>query len=288
MLEFLVEPWREPILREAMLELFFVGVACGALGVWVTLYGLAYSAESLSHAMFPGLVVAALLGVPLVLGGALGLALAGIAIAAAARLRGVGADNAVAVVITSLFGAGALLALAPASPPGLQELLFGDVLATSDAGLVLSGTLAAVVLAGMWLVHWRLLTVGFDPSGSRALGIRPFGVELTLLVLLAIAVLVGVRGLGNLLVVAALIAPAAAARGLTKRVRPMVAVACLIGAGAGVGGLYLSYYTGIAAGAAVAGLLVAIAGTTRAMTTAFQTLRARNAHGGALITLVAE
>ena len=113
MVEFLVEPWREPLLREAMLELLFVGVACGALGVWVMLYGLAYSAESLAHAMFPGLVLAALLGVPLVLGGAVGLGLAGVAIALAARIRGVGADNAVAVVITSLFGVGALLALSP-------------------------------------------------------------------------------------------------------------------------------------------------------------------------------
>ena len=103
-----------------------VGVACGALGVWIVLYGLSYSAESLAHAMFPGLAVAALLSVPLALGGAAGLALAGVLIALAGRVRGVGADNAVAVVITTLFGVGALLALSPASPPGLQGLLFGD------------------------------------------------------------------------------------------------------------------------------------------------------------------
>ena len=167
---------------------------------------------------------------PLVLGGALwGWCSPGLAIAPRRGSAVSGADNAVAVVITSLFGVGALLALAPDSPPGLQELLFGDVLATSGADLALSGGLAAVVLAGMWLVHWRLLTVGFDPRGARALGIRPFGAELTLLVLLAIAVLVGVRGLGNLLVVAALIAPAAAARGLHETRPPMVAVAVRIG-----------------------------------------------------------
>ena len=167
MVESLVAPWREPILREAMLELLFIGVACGALGVWIILYGLAYSAESLAHGMFPGLVAAALVGAPAVLGGAVGLVVAGIAIAVAARLRGVGSDNAVAVVITTLFGVGALLALAPASPPGLQELLFGDVLSSSPTDLLLSGVLAAVVLAGMWAVHWRLLTVGFDPGSAR-------------------------------------------------------------------------------------------------------------------------
>jgi ABC-type Mn2+/Zn2+ transport system permease subunit len=255
----MLEPWREPILREALIEMVLVGIACGALGVWIVLYSLSYSAESLAHAMFPGLAVAALLGVPLVLGGAAGLALAGAAIALAARVKGVGSDNAVAVVITTLFGVGALLALSPASPPGLQGLLFGDVLASSTADLVLAGGLAAAVLAGMWLVHWRLLAVGFDRTGARALGVQPLAAELALFVLLAVAVLVGVRGLGNLLVVAALIGPAATARVLTRRVAPMVAIACAVGVAAGVGGLYLSYYAGIAAGAAIAGLLVGIA-----------------------------
>lgn len=255
----LVDPWHEPILREALLEVTFVGLACGALGVWVVLFGRAYSAESLSHAMFPGLVVAALLGVPLVLGGAVGLVLAALAIAAAGRLKSLGSDNAVAVVITSLLGVGTLLALSADSPPGLNALLFGDVLATSPSGLLLAGGLAAVVLAGTWFAHHRLLAVGFDTTSARALGIRPFTAELALAILLTLAVLVGVQALGNLLVVAALIAPAVAAATFTRRVPPMVFAACTVGVGCGVGGLYLSYYAGIAAGAAIAGLLVAVA-----------------------------
>lgn len=243
-------------MRHAGLEVVFAGAACGALGVWIVLYALSYSAESLAHGMFPGLVLAALAGAPLVLGGAAGLALAGVAVALAARVRNVGPDNAVAVVITSLLGAGVLLALSPASPPGLNELLFGDVLGASDADLVLAGALAVVVLAGMWAAHWRLLAAGFDRGGARALGVSPLRAELTLLLLLAVAVLVGVQGLGNLLVVAALIAPAATARTLTRRLGPMIGLAAAIGAAGGIGGLYLSYYAGVAAGAAIAGLLV--------------------------------
>jgi ABC-type Mn2+/Zn2+ transport system permease subunit len=251
------DPWGEPIMRHAALEVLIAGAACGALGVWIVLYALSYSAESLAHGMFPGLVVAALAGVPLMVGGAGGLALAGAAIALAARVRGVGADNAVAVVITSLLGAGVLLALSPDAPAGLNGLLFGDVLGAGDADLMLAGGLAAVVLIGMWLAHWRLLATGFDRGGARALGISPLRAELTLLVLLAVAVLVGVQGLGNLLVVAALIAPAATARAFTRRLGPMIALAAGVGSAGGIGGLYLSYYADVAAGAAIAGLLVA-------------------------------
>jgi ABC-type Mn2+/Zn2+ transport system permease subunit len=258
MVDALLEPWREPILRDALLELVFVGIACGALGVWIVLYSLAYSAESLSHAMFPGLAVAALIGLPLALGGAVGLAIAGVCIALAGRIRGIGADNAVAVVITTLFGVGALLALAPETPAGLEGLLFGDVLASNSGHRLLAGVLALAVLAGMWVVHWRLLAVGFDPLGARALGVRPLGVELVLLVLLAVAVLVGVPALGNLLVVAALICPAVAARALTRRVRPMILAACAIGVAGGMGGLYLSYYAELATGAAIVVVLLAL------------------------------
>jgi ABC-type Mn2+/Zn2+ transport system permease subunit len=254
----MIHPWSEPIMRHAGLEVIFAGAACGALGVWIVLHALSYSAESLAHGMLPGLVLAALAGVPLVLGGAAGLAIAGVAVALSARVRGVGADNAVAVVITGLLGAGVLLALSPASPPGVSGLLFGDVLGAGGADLALAGALAAVVLAGMWLAHWRLLAAGFDRAGAHALGVSALRAELTLLILLATAVLVGVQGLGNLLVVAALIGPAATARTVTRRLGPMIALAAAIGAVAGIGGLYVSYYAGIAAGAAIAGLLVAV------------------------------
>jgi ABC-type Mn2+/Zn2+ transport system permease subunit len=256
----LLEPWREPILRDALLEVLFVGLACGALGVWIVLLGRSYSAESLAHGMFPGLVVAALLGVPLVLGGAVGLIVAAAAIAAAGRLRALGSDTAVAVVITTLLGAGTLLALSAESPPGLQNLLFGDVLATSPEDLALAGALAAFVLLGTLVSYRRLLVHAFDPAAARSLGVHPRAAEAALVVLLTAAVLVGVQALGNLLVVAALIAPAVAARGVTTRVPPLIAVSCGLGVACGVGGLYLSYYADVAAGAAIAGLLVACAG----------------------------
>jgi ABC-type Mn2+/Zn2+ transport system permease subunit len=259
MLDALLDPWREPILREALLEVTFVGLACGALGVWVVLLSRSYSAESLAHGMFPGLVAAALLGVPVVLGGAVGLVIAAAAIAAGARLRALGADNAVAVVITSLLGVGTLLALSADSPPGLQNLLFGDVLATSPESLALAGGLAAFVLLGTWLAYPHLLTYAFDPGAAGSLGVRSRSAEAALAVLLTAAVLVGVQALGNLLVVAALIAPAVAARAVTRRVPPLIAVACGLGVACGIGGLYVSYYADIAAGAAIAGLLVGTA-----------------------------
>ena len=252
----LTAPWGDPLMRRALLEVALVGIAGGALGCWVVLYGLSYSAESLAHSLFPGLVVAALAGFPLILGGAAGIVLAAVAVALAGRSPAIGGDTAVAVVITALFGAGVLLALSPASPPGIQALLFGDLLGPSDSDLALAGGLAAAIVVALAALHRRLLAVGFDREAARGLGVSPVVTDAALLLLLALAILVGVQGLGNLLVVAVLIGPAATARLLTRRAASMLALAGALAVAAGVGGLYLSYYANTAAGASVAGAIV--------------------------------
>ena len=258
LLQWLTDPWAQALGRRALLEVILLGVAGGTLGCWLVFYNLAYSAESLAHSLLPGLVGAALLGAPLLLGAAAGLLVGAVAVAIAARIEGIGRDTAVAVAVTGLFGLGVLLALSPSTPAGLQGLLFGDVLGVSDTDLVLAGGLVLVLLAALWRGHDRLLVVGFDRLTAPALGVRPFGVDVALLVLLAAALLVAVQGLGNLLVVAVLIAPASAARLLTRRMAPMLAVSVAIAMLGGVGGIYLSYHAGTAAGASIAVVLVAV------------------------------
>jgi ABC-type Mn2+/Zn2+ transport system permease subunit len=253
----LSEPWSQAFMQHALLEVALVGIVCGWLGCWVLLYGVSYSAESLSHGMFPGLVGASLLGLPLVAGAAAGAAAAASGIAALGERRGIDRDTSVGVVITSVFGLGALLALMPASPPGIQELLFGDVLAVSRHDLGVTAAIAVPVLAVLWVVHERLLAVGFDRSAARAIGIAPRPVELTVMLLVAAAVVVGVQALGSLLVVAVLVAPAACARLLTRRVGRMLWASVAVAIAGGVAGLYLSYYAGTAGGASIALCLVA-------------------------------
>jgi ABC-type Mn2+/Zn2+ transport system permease subunit len=251
------EPFQEAFMQRAIAEMTLLGLAAGALGCWVVLYELSYAAESLAHSIFPGLVIAAIAGVPLLLGAAPAIVLAALAIAVASRLPGVSRDVGVAVVVTTMFGLGVLLALSPDSPPGIETLLFGDVLGPSDADLLTAAALVAVVALALPMLHWRLLATGFDRGSARALGLSPGRVHAALLVLLAAAIVVAVQGLGNLLVVAVFVGPAATARNLCDRTVPMVAVAAATAVLAGIAGLYLSYYAGTAGGASVALAIVA-------------------------------
>lgn len=245
-------------MQRALAEVVLLGVAGGALGCWVVFYGLSYAAESLSHSLFPGLVLAAIAGAPLLLGAVPAIVLAAVAIALAARVAGVSRDAAVAVVVTTMFGLGALLALAPASPPGIESLLFGDVFGVSDGDLLTAAILVTGVGVALRLLHGRLLVAGFDRGTARSLGVPPALVDAALLLLLGAGIVVAVQGLGNLLVVAVFVGPAAAARRLSDRMLPMMLLAAGLAAFAGIAGLYLSYYAGTAGGASVALAIVAI------------------------------
>ncbi len=254
----LIDPWRSGIMQRAAIEVLLLGIVGGVLGCWIVWGGLSFSAEALPHAMFPGLVGAALLGLPLVLGGAVGLLVAALLIAVASRIRSLDRDTAISVVFTSLFGLGVLMALAPDTPAGVSELLFGDVLGLTGGDLAVAAALTAVVLAALVVLHPRLLAVTFDREAARVLGVRLSVTDALLILLIAVATLICVRALGNLFVAAVLVAPAAVARLWGGRVVPSMLLAVVVAVGSGIGGLYLSFHADVAAGASIAGTTVIV------------------------------
>lgn len=250
--DFLLDPLRSGIDRRALLELALVGVFCGALGFWVVTERLAYAAESLSHGLLPGLVIAALAGASLLLGAAAGAVVAAGLLALAARDERIGPDTGTAVAVTGLVGLGALLALEPEAPQRLDELLFGDPLGVGDGDLVAATALLVAGGAALVALHRPLCAVAFDPSGAAAAGVRPGLVRIALLALLAAAIAVAARGLGALLVLAVLVAPpVAVARHAGTPARAMLAAGA-VAVLAGLVGIEVSFHAGSAAGASVA------------------------------------
>jgi ABC-type Mn2+/Zn2+ transport system permease subunit len=246
------------LLQRALVEIVVLGAACGALGVWLLHLRHAYAAESLAHAMLPGLVLASLAGVPLLLGAGAGVLVTAALIALATRDTRVGSEIAVGVVVTTAFGLGAVLALSPQVPVGLDRLLFGDLLGADTTDLVTAGALAALIGGALAIGHRRLTIAVFDPVAAPSLGVRPSRVELALLALLAVAVVAAVLSLGNLLVFALLVAPSAAAMRIGRSVRVQVLLAAALGSAAGALGLAASAQLDLAAGGSVALAAVAL------------------------------
>jgi ABC-type Mn2+/Zn2+ transport system permease subunit len=260
MVGWLTDPFGSPIVLRALAEVLILSLACGPLGVWVLLYRDAYAAESISHGMLPGLVIAALAGIPLLFGAFAGVLVAAAGIALVARDERLSADVGVAVCVSTLQGLGGMLALSPDSPPRLQELLFGDLLGVTGGDLAVAGLLAGGVALVLAAGYRSLSLVGFDRGSAAALGAKPTRWELALLVVLAVTTVAAAQGLGNLLLVALVLAPAAAALSLARRLVVVLALSVALAALAGAAGLVLSFHLEIAAGASVALCATVLAG----------------------------
>jgi manganese/iron transport system permease protein len=263
--DLLLEPFRLPYMQRALAEVLLLGAVAGVVGVFVVLRRLAFVADALTHTIFPGVVIAHLLDRSLLLGAlAFGVLTAVLLTGITSGSRRVGADAALAILLTSFFSLGVVLVSRTRTyTADLTVFLFGRVLAVDRADLLATLALAAVVGGVLWALRKELVLRAFDPDGAAAMGYRTAALDLVLNLLIALVVVAAVKAVGTVLVVALIIVPAAAARLLADRVATTAMLAAALGALGGWLGLAASYEVSVdhgirlAAGATIVVVLVA-------------------------------
>jgi manganese/iron transport system permease protein len=262
---FLVEPFTIPYMQRALVEVLLLGALAGAVGVFVVLRRLAFVGDALTHTVFPGVVIAHLLGQSLLLGALAFGVLTAVLLSGLGANRRVGADAVLAVLLTSFFSLGVVLVSRTRSfTADLTVLLFGRVLAVDRTDLWQSLAVAAVVALTLLALRKELVLRAFDPQAATAMGYRIGLLDLVLNLLVALVVVAAVEAVGTVLVIALIVVPAAAARLLADRVATMTALACLFGAAGGWLGLAASYQVSVdhrvrlAAGATIVVVLVGL------------------------------
>jgi manganese/iron transport system permease protein len=250
--QFLFEPLRLQLVQRGLLAALIVAIVCGVMGTFVVVRGLAFLGDALGHAVFPGVVIAYLLHVNLLLGGAAAGLLTTLAVSAASQNRRVRPSTAIGIFYTVAVALGALLLTrSHSASSALSELLIGNVLAVRPADLALTIAIAGVVLAIVALLGKELVLVSFDPALAAALGRYVALLDGVLFALLALAIVASLQTVGNILVVALLVVPAATARLIVQSIPAMMGLAALLGMIATIAGVYTSYYADIASGGAI-------------------------------------
>lgn len=258
-LEFLTAPWEYDFWRRALLVALLSGVVCGVIGSHVVLRGMAFIGDAVAHAVFPGVAVAFVLGANLVLGGAVAGVVTALLIAVFTQNRRLKEDSVIGIFFAAAFGLGiVVLSTAPGYGGSLESFLFGSILGISDADVVSVAVIGALLLAATGLLGSRFTAIALDREQARAVGLPVFWLDLALHVMVTLAIVISLQAVGNVLVLALLVTPAASARLLTDRLGAMVLLAPLIGAGGSVLGLYLSYAFDLAAGGLIVLTLTAI------------------------------
>jgi manganese/iron transport system permease protein len=252
LLEWIAEPLRYEFMRRALVEVVIMGAVTGIVGCYVVLRGLAFMGDALSHAIFPGIAIAFLLGQSIFLGALAFGVLTVVLIAIAATNRRVREDSAIGVLFAGMFALGVvLISSSPHFARDLASFLFGNVLGVTPFDIGLSVAVGALVLVLLALFHRALLVTSFDRAGAAAMGVPVFWLDLLLLLLIALTIVVSLSAVGNILVLAMLITPAATARLLTDRLSLMMGLSAALGAGSGLLGLFVSYHHDVAAGGTI-------------------------------------
>jgi manganese/iron transport system permease protein len=252
MLHYLTDPLQFTFMQRALVAVVFTGLACGVLGSYVVLRGLAFIGDALTHAVFPGIVIAVAIGRSILLGAlVVGLATA-LGIATISRNRRVKEDTAIGIVFAAMFALGVVLVSTLATyQRDVADLLFGQILAVSRTDLYLAAATTAVALIATLLLNKEFALIGFDRDMAEAMRYPVFVLDLVLLALITLAIVVSLQAIGNILVLAMLVTPAATARLLTQRLATMQVLSALLGVLAGVVGLYISFWWNVASGGAV-------------------------------------
>ena len=251
-MSFLTEPLGYEFFARALAASAMVGLVCAVVGTYMVLRGLAFMGDALSHAAFPGVVAAYLIGAPFYIGAtiaAVGTSLAIGWITRRGRLRG---DTTIGVLFAGMFAFGVFLfSTIPNYVGDLFGFLFGEVLGISSVDLMALTILGLVVLAVVAVLWKEFLYSTFDPLGAGASGLPVALLEYLFLGLIAMTIVISLQSVGIILVVAMLVTPAATAQLLTNRFSRLILVAAGIGIVAPLIGLYVSYWTNTASAALI-------------------------------------
>jgi len=168
----LLEPLQYAFVQRALVAAVLVALVCASVGVFVVLRGLAFLGDAIAHAAFPGVVIAFLLKINIVIGGSIAAVASALAIGAVARRSGLKEDTAIGVVFSGMFAVGIVLFSSIRTYTGdLLGILFGDVLGVSADQLVLAAITAAIVLVALWVIWRQLVFVSSGAGVPRALGV---------------------------------------------------------------------------------------------------------------------
>lgn len=251
LLDWLLEPLRFSFMRTGLMAAILVGIICAALGAYVVLRRMAFIGDALAHTVLPGLVVAYLNRWNL-FGGAIAAGIVtALGIGWVSRRGQIREDTAIGVIFTAMFALGILLMSTVRSFRDFTHMLFGNILGVSRADLTLIAIIGAGVITTLALLHKELELTSYDHIHAQTIGINADRLRFTLLILLAFTVVTSIQVVGVILTSALLVTPAAAASLITNNLPRMMLVAALIAVFSAVAGLYVSFYTNVASGAAI-------------------------------------
>ena len=240
--EILTLPFKFQFMQNAFLISMIVSVPTALLSCFLVMKGWALMGDAVSHAVLPGIVLAYIIGIPLIIGAfAAGMtcALATGYLSANSRVK---QDTVMGVVFSGMFGVGIVLYVSIETNAHLDHILFGNMLGVEShelwtAGIISLGVGLMLVLKWKdWLLH------SFDPAQARASGLWVSWLHYGMLAALSLTIVATLSAAGLILAIGLLIAPGAIAFLTVRKFSTMLWVSVIVCMASMLLGTYASFF----------------------------------------------
>lgn len=242
MIETILLPFQFAFMNKAFVMMAILAVPTSLLSCYLVLKGWSLMGDAISHAVLPGIVLAYLLGIPLLIGAFVAGMVCALATGFLSENSRIKQDTVMGIVFSGMFGFGIVLYTKISTDVHLDHILFGNMLGVDAADLWTSGVIATFV--GLVLIAKRqdFLLHAFDPIQAQAVGLRIKWLHYGLLTLISMTVVAALSAVGIILSIGLLIAPGAIAFLLTKRFSMMMPIAIAVTLLSGFLGVYVSFF----------------------------------------------
>ncbi|MDD9908979.1 MAG: metal ABC transporter permease [Ahrensia sp.] len=242
MMETLMLPFRFAFMVDAMIISLIIAVPAALLSCFLVLKGWSLMGDAVAHAVLPGVVIAYIINIPLVIGAFVAGMVCALLTGFLEENSRVKRDTVMGVVFSGMFGFGIVLYTKIQSTVHLDHILFGNMLGVGSTDILVTGCIACIVTLVI-VTKWRdLMLHTFDPAQAKTAGLPVRAIHYGLLILLSLTIVAALKAVGIILTIAFLIAPGATAFLTTRRFETMMLMATLISVSASLMGVYASFF----------------------------------------------
>jgi ABC-type Mn2+/Zn2+ transport system permease subunit len=229
-----------------------VSIACGVIGTFIVLRGLAFIGDALAHGVLPGIAVALLVGFPGIIGATVGAVVMIGGISLITRRTRLSSDTAIGLLFVGMLALGVVIVSRSSSFSGdLVRVLFGEILGINPSALLVQLAATVIILITVTICSRPFLLLCFSPEQAQVAGFSASLYHNIMLALIALTVITSFQTVGTLLVFGMLLAPAGAGALIARRVQTMMIWAAIFGSISVYLGLLASYFFNLAAGASI-------------------------------------
>lgn len=242
LIDTLLSPFQFDFMVNALVITALIAVPCALLSCFLVLKGWALMGDAMSHAVFPGVVIAWMVGLPLGIGAFIAGLFCALATGYVQDNSRIKRDTVMGIVFSGMFGAGLVLYVYLKPEIHLDHILFGDMLGVGPADIVQTGVIA-LLTAAIVFVKWKdFLLHAFDPTQAQASGLNVKFLHYGMLCMVALTIVAALKAVGIILAISLLIAPGAIASLLTRTFLSMMLTALAVALSVSFIGVYASFF----------------------------------------------